>query len=72
MDNYEDYESEGHYEIVDETIINGNKDEERAETIDNPDGPPVQPIYATVNKKKKQQPQVCFRSLKKNCLSFFN
>lgn len=52
----EDYESEGHYVVVDENILNGIKERNEENSRDNreaQDKPPVEVIYATVNKNRK-------------------
>lgn len=55
----DDYESEGHYAIVDENILNGTQDENIAENNNNTskvlEKTPVEAIYAKVNKNRKPQ-----------------
>ena len=52
LEHSEDYESEGHYAIVDENILQGRKDQsDEIETT----RPPVEAIYAKVNKNRKSQ-----------------
>ena len=53
LDNGEDYESEGHYAVVDEHIVQGRKDQsgEVEMNLNNS----VEAIYAKVNKNRKTQ-----------------
>ena len=61
--NEEDYESEGHYAIVDDNVLHGRKNQNEDDENDknNADKPQVEAIYAKVNKKRK--PQVCVRKI---------
>ncbi len=57
LDNDEDYESEGHYEVVDKNRL-GDQESQNADDVkntNNPGQPPVEPIYAKVNKNRKLQ-----------------
>ena len=60
--NEEEYESEGHYAIVDDNVLHGRENQSGANEVDrNKDKPQVEAIYAKVNKKRK--PQVCMRKM---------
>ena len=61
--NEEDYESEGHYAIVDDNMLHGHKNQNEDDENDknNADKPQVEAIYAKVNKKRK--PQVCVKKI---------
>lgn len=58
--NEEDYESEGHYAIVDDNILHGrkNRNEDNENHKNDADKPQVEAIYAKVNKKRKPQVRV--------------
>jgi hypothetical protein len=55
--NDEDYESEGHYAVVDEQILQEHSNQ-RGEDKNNSNNS-VEAIYAKVNKDRKTLPQVC-------------
>ena len=55
--NEEEYESEGHYAIVDDNVLHGRESQSGANEADknDKDKPQVEAIYAKVNKKRKPQ-----------------
>jgi hypothetical protein len=64
LDDCEDYESDGHYAVVDESILRGRKSQSGDNDYNSTNvarTPPVEAIYSKVNKKRK--PQVHMRTL---------
>lgn len=56
LNNNEDYESEGHYATVNETLIAESRDQIKGEEDkESVESPPVEAIYAKVNKNQKLQ-----------------